>query len=147
MKNWMKVTVTLVWLVAVNPALNAASASPLTTTGATTLDGNAWLKGDRLLVTGSALGLASEKDAKRWAVQNAAAKAAEFLDQNSLTATAMVVQEVEDALLRETPLQGTLIDNVRIEDACQERWTNEEGIDRWSMHLTLSIRVGRSKKK
>jgi hypothetical protein len=122
----------------------AVSATPVT---AHAKGSGAWLKGDRLLVKGSGLGLASEKDARRWALKDAAAKAAAFLDQQSPKPEPLLLKQVQEALLRESPLPSVDVGPVRVEDSYQERWTNEEGVDRWSIHLTLSIRLRRAAKK
>ena len=36
---------------------------------------------------------------------------------------------------------------IKIEDLRQERWSNEAGVDKWSIHLVLSIGVGKNPAK
>jgi hypothetical protein len=107
--------------------------------------GHAWMDGERLLVSGAALGLRSEKEAKLFAVKDAASSAAEFLDGKQIALPALVRRAIEDNILRETPIAGADFGDLRIEDLCQERWRDENGLDRWSMTLTLSLRVGKGK--
>jgi hypothetical protein len=111
--------------------------------GAAALTGHAWMDGSRLLVSGSAVGLQSEKDAKDSAVKDAAATAADFLDKKQIAVPSLVRRAIEDNILRETPIQGEDFGDLRVEDLCQERWRDENGLDRWSMTLTLSLRVGK----
>jgi hypothetical protein len=127
------------------PSPEATAAPDPATATATT--GNAWLSGDRLLVTGAALDLFSKRDATRSAVKDAADRAAEFLERQGWEPSAMEIQGIEDSLLRETPLRGKDLGDVRIEGAYQERWVDEGGDDRWSVHVTLSLRLGKKRKQ
>jgi hypothetical protein len=145
-----RILVTLI-LGALAIPLAAAKASPTPTPSATPIvlagSGHAWMEGGKLLVSGSALGLLTEKDARQFAVKDAAAKAAEFLEGKGLAKSSEVRRGVEESILRETALVAQDFGDVKIEDICQERWSNENGVDVWSMHLTLSIRVGQDRKK
>jgi hypothetical protein len=138
----------LLLFLAMAPAWSSArhvspTASASSTTLTASLSARAWMDGGRLLVSGAAVGLGSEGAAKLMAVKDAAASAAEFLDKKGISQPALVRRGIEDSLLRETPLAGEDYGDVRIEDDCREHWTDENGLDRWSMTLTLSLRVGK----
>jgi len=107
---------------------------------------HAFMLGDKLLVTGSSLGLASEKDARIFAVKDAAQAAAEFLEKKGLGKSMEIQRGVENALLLEKPLVAEELGQIKIEDLRQERWSNEAGVDKWSIHLVLSIGVGKKHK-
>jgi hypothetical protein len=100
-----------------------------------------WMQGSRLLVTSSSPGLATEKEAKLWAVKDAAAKASEFIKKNGWNDSKVTRKGIEEALLRETPLYGMKIRDLKIDDLCQERWSNENGVDNYSVHLTVSLKL------
>jgi hypothetical protein len=145
MKPW---TLSLLLLLTPCPffgADGAAAPSPSATATPAAAHVHAWMEGSRLLVSGSSLGLLSEKEARFQAVQEAAKAAGEFLEKKGLGQSLEIRQGVENAVLRETPLAAENFGDIKIEDVCQERWNGDNGNDRWSMHLTLSIRIGKRK--
>ena len=125
-----------------------ASASPSTSTAKAIAASkvHAFMLGDRLLVTGSSLGLSTEHEARVFAVKDAAQAAAEFLEKKGLGRSMEIRQGVENAVLRETVLAAEGLGAIKIEDLRQERWSSEGGQDRYSIHLVLSIKVGKKSK-
>ena len=137
------VATTPTWIHAAQSVSETASLTPMTITAA--LAEGAWMDGGKLLVSGASLGLHTEKDAKLFAVRNAASKAADFLDKKQIAEPALVRRAIEDSILRETPIEGLDFGDARIEDLCQEQWKDENGRDSWSITLTLSLRLGKGK--
>lgn len=104
---------------------------------------HAFMVGDRLMVTGSSMGLTSENEARIFAVKDAAQTAAEFLEKTGLGPSREIQQGVENAVLRETPFAALEKGAIRVEDLRQERWSIDRGADHYSIYLVLSIRVGK----
>ncbi len=107
-----------------------------------------WMEGDRVLVSGSALGFSSEDEARKRAIQDAADTAAKFLEKRGFGPSQEISHGVEQALLRETKLRTFSLGDVKVENTYQERWNGEHDMtDRYSIHLTLSIRLKNKKDK
>ena len=150
MKHWIIAAMMLpVMAVAdVSATPSAAQASTFTAKAiANAKKLHAFMLGDRLLVTGSSLGLLTEKEARIFAAKDAAQTAAEFLDKEGLQGQSMEIRQgVENAVLVEKSLAAEDVGAVRVEDIRQERWSNEAGVDRYSIHLVVSVRVGKKHK-
>ncbi|MES2200915.1 MAG: hypothetical protein V4498_01540 [candidate division FCPU426 bacterium] len=104
-------------------------------------DARIWMEGDRVLVSGSAMGYSDEAEARKRAIKDAAETAATFLEKRGFGKSREISNGVEQAVLRETKLRTFEIGDVKVENSYQERWNGDNNIDRYAVHLTLSIRL------